>query len=80
MTEEKVLDLRSYTTLCGDYTVHIVSALEELPSGGRLRVLAPRDSKDLLLEAAENIESAGLAKRVTQGEEEDAAYIVLEKT
>lgn len=77
---EKVLDLRSYTTLCGDYTVHIVSALEELPPGGRLRVLAPRESRDLLLEAAENIEAAGIARKIEDGADNDAAYIVLEKT
>jgi len=77
--EEKVLDLRSYTTLCGDYSVHILSALEELPEGARLRVIVPKDAQDLLEEAVENIVAAGVAEKAGEGVEDGAYYVILRR-
>ena len=77
---EEVLDLRDLTTLCGDYTVHLLSALERLGRGGRLRVLvAPEEAEELRM-AARSLVDAGVARIVEEGEDGDAFYVVLEKT
>jgi len=76
---EKVLDLRGFTTLCGDYSVHILSALEELPEGARLRVVAPASARELLEEAVENVLAAGLAEKTGEGEDDGSYYVVLRR-
>jgi len=77
---EEVLDLRDLTTLCGDYTVHLLTALEKLGRGGRLRVLAPPGDAEELRQAARSLVDAGVARIVEEGGSGDTFYIVLEKT
>lgn len=80
MAGEEVLDLRDLTTLCGDYTVHLLSALERLEKGRRLRVLVAPSEAEELRQAARSLVDAGVARIVEEGESGDAFYIVLEKT
>ena len=76
---EEVLDLRSLETLCGDYAVHIYERLEAMERGGRLRVIAPREQRDLLEAALETLTSSGVARLIDEHEEGDAIEVVLER-
>jgi TusA-related sulfurtransferase len=80
VAEEKTLDLRGFTTLCGDYSVHIMTALEELPPGGKLKIVAPKQAKDLLRDAVENVLATGAAEKLDEGEDSESYYVVLKRT
>ncbi len=75
---ETVLDLRSLSTLCGDYSVHILEKLEELGSGERLKVIVPLEQRELLRESVSMIEASGAARVAGEGVEDDSYYVVLE--
>ena len=76
---EEVLDFRSLSTLCGDYTVHILEKLEELERGGRLRVVASAEERDLVKAAVETITANRLARLVEERELDGVLEVVLEK-
>ncbi len=76
---ERVLDLRSFTTLCGDYSVHILGKLEEMSPGERLKVVVVKDAADLLRDSIEAVKAAGIAEPLEEGEEDGAYYVVLAK-
>ncbi|WP_168371211.1 hypothetical protein [Pyrodictium occultum] len=76
---EAVLDLTALTTVCGDYTVHILSKLKALASGERLVVRARAGDRGLVEAAALSLEKAGIARILEKGEREGTFYVVLEK-
>ncbi|ABM80852.1 hypothetical protein [Hyperthermus butylicus] len=76
---ERVLDLRAYTALCGDYSVHLLGKLEQMSSGEKLKVYVAKSSAGLLKESVKAITSAGLAELAGEGEEGDAYYVILVK-
>lgn len=75
---EGILDLRSLSTLCGDYSVHILERLEELGEGERLKVVVPLERRELLRESVAMIEASGAARVVDEGVENGSYYVVLE--
>ncbi len=76
---ERLLDLRGLTALCGDPSVHILEALEQLEPGERLRVVAPSEMAEELRRAARSLEGAGIARLVDEGPEDGAYSVVLER-
>jgi len=76
---EKVLDFRSYTTVCGDYSVHIMEELEKIGADGRLRVYVPLSEREVLKQSIEALASAGLVEVEGEGVEGDSYYVVLRK-
>ena len=76
---EHVLDMRDYTALCGDYSVHILGKLEQMKSGEKLKIYVAKSEASLLKESVEAVTSAGLAELAGEGEEGDAYYVILVK-
>jgi hypothetical protein len=75
---ERVVDLRSYTTLCGDPSVHILEALEEA-GDETVRVIASAKEAEEVRRAVVSLVAAGLAEKIGEEKRGDELHILLRR-
>jgi TusA-related sulfurtransferase len=76
---EEVLDFTSYTAVCGDYSVHILEAIERAEKGRRIRIVVPATDAEDVRSVLESLAQDGVVSLASEECSGDKCVFVVEK-